>query len=83
MNEEGLGYISTQPLLASFTEDRDFAYMWVRQKYWICVFVVYTYAPTVVQTLSKCSKIDVCRCSTDEGTIDLRSLARTGNDAPR
>ncbi|KAL9966513.1 hypothetical protein ACROYT_G024599 [Oculina patagonica] len=49
--------------------------------YWIYIIVVYT--PTVVQTLSKCTKVDVCKCSTDEGTIDLTSLAATGSDVPR
>ena len=37
----------------------------------------------MVQTLSKCSKVDVCKCSTDEGTIDLWSLAGTASNTPR
>ena len=49
--------------------------------HWICIFLVFT--PTVVQTLSKCSKVDVCKCSTDEGTIDLWSLDGTGSNIPR
>ena len=36
-----------------------------------------------MQTLSKCSKVDVCKCSTDEGTIDLWSLAGTPSNIPR
>lgn len=36
-----------------------------------------------MQTLSKCSKVDVCKCSTDEGTIDLWSLDGTGSNIPR
>lgn len=57
--------------------------MWENFYYWICIFLVFT--PTVVQTLSKCSKVDVCKCSTDEGTIDLWSLdgTSTGSNIPR
>ena len=55
----------------------------MRENYyhWICIFVFFT--PTLVQTLSECSKVDVCKCSTDEGTIDLWSLAGTAGNIPR
>ena len=55
--------------------------MWESYHHWICIFVVFI--PTVVQTLSKCSKEDVCKCSTDEGTIDLWNLAGTESNIPR
>ena len=55
--------------------------VWENYYHWICIFVVFT--PTLVQTLSKCSKVDVCKCSTDEGTIDLWSLAGTPSNIPR
>ena len=48
-----------------------------------CIYVLVTYAPILVHTLKECSKKDVCICSTDEGVIDLRSLAGTGSDIPR
>lgn len=31
-----------------------------------------------VLSLKECKKIDQCRCSTDEGEISLKKLARTG-----
>ena len=55
--------------------------MWEDFFYWICSFVVFT--STLVQTLSTCNKVDVCKCSTDEGTIDLWSLAGTASNIPR
>ena len=48
-----------------------------------CIYVLVTYAPILVHTIKECSKKDVCICSTDEGVIDLRSLAGTGSDIPR
>lgn len=60
-------------------------YKLMRENYyhWIRIFVVFTPTVHVVQTLSKCSKVDVCKCSTDEGTIDLWSLAGTASNIPR
>ena len=55
--------------------------MWENYYHWIYIFLVFT--PTSVQTVSKCSKVDVCKCSTDEGTIDLWSLAGTPSNIPR
>lgn len=55
--------------------------LWEKYCHWIYIIVVYS--PTVVETLSKCTKVDVCKCSTDEGTIDLSSLAGTGSNVPR
>ena len=55
--------------------------MWEKYCHWICIFAFHL--PTVVETLSECSKVDVCKCSTDEGTIDLWSLAGTGSNIPR
>jgi len=41
-------------------------------------------ASAPVQGLKKCTKIDSCRCSTDEGDINLRSLAgESVDDRPR
>ena len=41
-------------------------------------------ASAPVQGLKKCTKIDSCRCSTDEGEINLRSLAgESEDDRPR
>lgn len=36
-----------------------------------------------VQTVKKCEKIDVCRCSTDEGEINLWSLGSESPGQPR
>lgn len=49
--------------------------------HWFSVLIVC--APIVVHALKECSKVDVCKCSTDEGVIDLWSLAGTGSDIPR
>ena len=41
-------------------------------------------ASAPVQGLKKCAKIDSCRCSTDEGEINLKSLAgESEDDRPR
>ena len=41
-------------------------------------------ASAPVQGLKKCTKITSCRCSTDEGEINLRSLAgKSEDDRPR
>ena len=37
----------------------------------------------IVFTLKDCQKIDQCRCSTDEGEINLWSLAGKGSNIPR
>ena len=36
-----------------------------------------------VQTVKKCEKIDACRCSTDEGEINLWSLGSESPGQPR
>ena len=38
---------------------------------------------SIVQGIKKCVKIDACRCSTDEGEINLWSLAGDGENSPR
>ena len=37
----------------------------------------------VVYAVKECKKIDQCRCSTDEGEINIWSLAGKGSNVPR
>ena len=41
----------------------------------VFVVVLALFALAPVQGVKKCEKIDTCRCLTDEGEINLRSLA--------
>ena len=47
------------------------------------IYFVAACLPFMVHGLKECTKKDVCRCSTDEGVIDLWSLAGTGSNIPR
>lgn len=57
--------------------------MWVSESSWISIFIVYIHVPIVVRTLSQCIKENDCKCSTDEGTIDLSKLSLPSSSAPR
>lgn len=61
---------------------RDVVGFFMMDVVFLSLLVLLALAP--VQGLKKCAKIDSCRCSTDEGEINLRSLAgETEDDRPR
>lgn len=66
---------------------------WVLARFWstgsqfadmrFVIYLLLTFSSVVLHALKKCEKVSVCKCSTDEGVIDLSRLAGVGSNIPR
>jgi len=52
-------------------------------EFFILALAVVSFTLVGVKGIKKCEKIDACRCSTDEGEINLWSLAGQTSNQPR